>query len=389
MSKKKENSKKKKVKILIVLLVVLSLLTAVCYIVPSVINRQRSNGLSSGDERPMNVQSGETENESENLLMQVDSGEINNIFTLGRNAALVTSNSLISVKQSGKISDITKVGYANPVVKTAGDKYMVFERSTGKFAIMNKRGILYQSQLDERIINCDIASNGNYAIISEKTLSVSLVTLYSNKNRVLFQWECSDEYLTDIALSSNGKSLALAGLFVKNSESGSKVMYFKSNSTGVEKTFEFDESVIYKVKFLRGNNIGLVTDKEYVTVNIDKDEIKTASFDYDTVDGYQFNENMNTAILKTQFGSLNEHSVVVFDRNCNQIFETGVEGEVIDFKLDKNQLYVLTSGGVMIYQLSSGDLIKTVETPAGIKKISVFSKCIICADEKSVYKFEK
>ena len=266
---------------------------------------------------------------------------------------------------------------------------MVFERSTGKFTIMNKRGIIYQSQLDEKIINCDIASNGNYAIISEKTLSISLVTLYSSKNKVLFQWECSDEYLTDIALSSNGKSLAVAGLFVKNSGSGSKVLFFKSNSTDVEKTFEFDESVIYKVKFLRGNNIGLVTNTAYMTLNIDKEEIKKDSFDYDTVDGYQFNENMNTAILKTKFGSLNEHSIVIFDRNCNQVFETDIDSEVVDFKLDKNQLYILTSGGVMIYQLSSGNFIKTVEVPAGIKKISVFSKCIICSDEKSVYKYDK
>ena len=376
--------KKRRRSALIVLSAIVLMVFVIAYLVPNILSAKRSN--------ISDYESGYSfDNPAVDpaFLFSVDTGEIRNINHISGGGCLSTTNSLISFKKDGSIIDVTKTGYSAPVTKSSGKYCISFERSTGKFSVTDKKGLVFSDQLDGEIVNADIASNGNYLIVSRKSLTSLLVTVYSDKQGVLFQWECNESYITDCAISSGGRNFAVASFDVVSGEQKSQVLFFSIKSVGVDKTVETGSDIIYDLKFLNNDSLGIFTDKCYLIAATSGDDIKKCDYEYDTVSGFTFGENDNAAVLKASFGSLDENEISVFDRNANEIFRQAVSENVIDFCFDKSFVYVMTSCKISVYSIASGELFKEIETAGGLRQISVFSGKIICASESGVYKYSR
>jgi len=247
----------------------------------------------------------------ENVILYFEDSQINKGFGLSDGNIVLTTNSLVSFKSDGSVRSSDKLGYSNPLVKSKSGNYIVFERSTGKFAIMNRMGVVYHSDGGDEIINADIAKNGNYAIITRKTQASSVLSVYSSSNKLLFQWECTDEYLSQAALSKNGKTVAVSSIGVKNGEAYSKIMFFNLDSTDVEGAFEYTGESAYVIRFIGNKELSVITDKSYMIADLRSMESQVISYDYDVVDGYAFADNNSAAILKKAFGTLDKYILIL------------------------------------------------------------------------------
>ncbi|MGN0443518.1 MAG: DUF5711 family protein [Acutalibacteraceae bacterium] len=381
-AKKSEKTKKRGTVIIVSLVLIFAVCAAVLYAVPTIMSLKRDNISESGDISSIS-------GEDDALLFSVDSGEIRDITPLSGGGFITTSNSLISIKKDGGIIDITKTGYSSPVTKTAGKYYIVFERSTGKYSIMNKNGTVFSSQLDGEIINADIAENGNYLIMSRKTLSSSLVTVYSRKNEILFQWECNDSYLTNCAIAPRGKKIAVVSFDVNGGEQSSKILTFTTKSVDVEREIDCGSDTVCAMRFHSGDSIGIVTDNRYIIENIQNGERKEISYEYDVISGSAFGENSNAAVLKSEFGSLDKSTLSLYNRNAEEIFTCNINEKVIDFCFDKSFVYVMTACKITVYSVATGEEYSAVETAGGLKYMSVISGRIFCSSDTGVYKYSR
>lgn len=380
--RKKEKKSKKKA-VLIIFLIIIVIAAALFYLVPTLMNRARPN-VDIYDEYSTSAETAD-----ENLLFSVDSSRINDITALSSGGYITTGNSLISVKNDGSIVDITKPGYSMPVTKAAGKRYMVFERSTGNFAIMGINGTMHSSKTEGEIINADISQSGNYIIISRKTLSTMLVTVYSKNNEIIFQWECNETYLTGCAISANGKNFAVISFDVENGEQVSKVITFTVKSVDVENEIELQSDIVYALRYLNDNTLGIVTDNRYI-ISPAQGEIKeTINYEYDVVSGVAFGSGNRVAVLKSDFGLLDNSNITVFDRSGKEIFDVAINENVTDFCLDSSFVYVLSPSKITVYALSSGELVSSIETTGGLKYIDVFSGNIFCASDTGIYKYSR
>ncbi len=324
--------------------------------------------------------------DSEGLLFSTESDLIDAIHLSSGNVA-ITSNSLISFKSSGEERYSESIGYANPVFKSADKKYIVFERSTGKYTIADRSGIIYQDDLDEEIINADIASNGNYAIITRSTRSTLLVTVYSSKNKAVFSWECSDDYLFDIALSRNGRSVAVSSVNVSNGDSYSRIYYFNVDSLEVEGKIEYPNETVYRIKFIDNRNLSVITDLSYMIADMKKLESRVLSYEYDKLTGFSFGSRSTVAILKKEFGSLNEKELIVVNKKCEKIFSKEIESEILDFETDGKKVYVLITGKILVYSISSGERGDDIEVDGSAEKLLLSGSEIFAVSENSIYKY--
>lgn len=324
--------------------------------------------------------------DSEGLLFSTESDLIDAIHLSSGNVA-ITSNSLISFKSSGEERYSESIGYANPVFKSADKKYIVFERSTGKYTIADRAGIIYQDDLDEEIINADIASNGNYAIITRSTRSTLLVTVYSSKNKAVFSWECSDDYLFDIALSRNGRSVAVSSVNVSNGDSYSRIYYFSVDSLEVEGKIEYPNETVYRIKFIDNRNLSVITDLSYMIADMKKLESRVLSYEYDKLTGFSFGSRSTVAILKKEFGSLNEKELIVVNKKCEKIFSKEIESEILDFETDGKKVYVLITGNILVYSISSGERGDDIEVDGSAEKLLLSGSEIFAVSENGVYKY--
>ena len=324
----------------------------------------------------------------ENVILYFEDSQINKGFGLSDGNIVLTTNSLVSFKSDGSVRSSDKLGYSNPLVKSKSGNYIVFERSTGKFAIMNRMGVVYHSDGGEEIINADIAKNGNYAIITRKTQASSVLSVYSSSNKLLFQWECTDEYLSQAALSKNGKTVAVSSIGVKNGEAYSKIMFFNLDSTDVEGAFEYTGESAYVIRFIGNKELSIITDKSYMIADLRSMESQVISYDYDVVDGYAFADNNSAAILKKAFGTLDKYILTVIDKNGEKKFEKEFDKDIVDFKIDDKNVYVMMTGEIVVYSISSGEKLNITETDGGLNSMFVNDGYVYCLSDTDVYKYD-
>lgn len=324
----------------------------------------------------------------ENVILYFEDSQINKGFGLSDGNIVLTTNSLVSFKSDGSVRSSDKLGYSNPLVKSKSGNYIVFERSTGKFAIMNRMGVAYHSDGGDEIINADIAKNGNYAIITRKTQASSVLSVYSFSNKLLFQWECTDEYLSQAALSKNGKTVAVSSIGVKNGEAYSKIMFFNLDSTDVEGAFEYTGESAYVIRFIGNKELSVITDKSYMIADLRSMESQVISYDYDVVDGYAFADNNSAAILKKAFGTLDKYILTVIDKNGEKKFEKEFDKDIVDFKIDDKNVYVMMTGEIVVYSISSGEKLNITETDGGLNSMFVNDGYVYCLSDTDVYKYD-
>lgn len=324
--------------------------------------------------------------EGENLLFSTDSEVVGGIHLSSGNI-VVTAKSLISFKPNGEKRYSENIGYSNPVFKSSDKKYIVFERSTGKYTIADKSGIIFQNDLEEEIINCDIASNGNYAVITRDAGATQKATVYSANNKAVFGWECTDDYLTDAALSKNGKSVAVSSMNVSQGEPLSRIYYFNVDSLQVESKAEYPNETIYRIKFIDNKKLGAITDVGYITVDMNKGESRSVSYEYDKIAGFSFGSGSSVAILKTGFGSLNEKKLMIVNKKCENVFENSIESDILDFGTDGRNAYVLIAGKVLVYSISSGERGDDIDVDASATKIIISGSDIFALSSDCVYKY--
>lgn len=370
--KVKGRKKQKQIlKTLIIIITALLLALTALYVAPQV--KQGINSSKSTDE-------GE-------LLFSTDR-EIVGAMKLSSSEIIVTNNSVISLKANGEKIYSEGLGYSSPVFKSTDKKYIIFERASGKYAVGDKSKVICNCDLDDEIINADVASNGNYALITRTAQATQCMSVYSKNNERLFVWECSDDYLTDVALSKNGKAIAVSAMNVVNGDIYSRIYFFYINSLGIEGKIEYPNEAVYKIKFIDNENVSVITDISYMTANMTQLRSQVVSYEYDEISSYRFGSKSSVAILKKEFGSLNEKKLMVINKKCESVFETAIESEISDFATDLKKVYVLISGKVLVYSVSSGEMVGDIHVDASVSSILVSGKRIFGLSENGVYMYE-
>ncbi len=318
-------------------------------------------------------------------VYSVENGEILQGLHISSGDIIVTSNSLVSYKTNGKTRDVTKTGFSNPVVKSSGSKYIVFERSTGKILLMNRSGIISKRDSGNEIINCAVSGNGNYVVITRETQTTSLVSVFSSSGKELFVWECTEAYLTDAAISKNGKYIAVSALEVADGIEKAVVYFFNINSSEIEKVIKFDGSVIYKIGFIGNKTVRVLTNLSFVTMDYPSGEKKEARFDYGGLSACDFYDDGKTAVVRESLGSLSEKTVSVYDDSCKEIYSAQIDGEIFDFYLSSKKLYILSDSQVFIHNIKSGKVSEPLTVNGGITSIYADDGKIFGFSNKNVY----
>lgn len=374
--KKAEKNRKNIFRKLIIAIAIVSFLSVSVYTVFTVVGTTVKSEVTHGKLK------------DENVILYFEDAQIRKSFPLSNGNVVMTTNSLISFKSDGTVRSSDKLGYSNPLVKSKGDNYIVFERSTGKYAILNRAGVVYHNDGGDEIINADISKNGNYALITRKTQASSILSVYSSSNKILFQWECTDEYLSQVALSKNGKTVAVSSIGVKNGEAYSRIMFFKTDSTDVEGEIEYTGESVYVIRFIGNRELSVVTDKNYMIADSSSLESQVVSYDYDVIDGYTFADNNSAAILKKAFGTLDKRILTVIDKNAEVKFEKEFDKDIVDFKIDNKNVYVMMTGEIVVYSISSGEKLNVTETDGGLNSMFVNDGYIYCLSDTDVYKYD-
>ncbi len=296
------------------------------------------------------------------------------ILLLGNDSAQIlnsTAKELVRVQHT----------FLNPESDIANGRAIIYSRASGRVEVINRGGVLYETDLGRNILTATIGKKGNIAIASQSISAQSELIVLDKKGKTIFSWECATERISAVALSNNGKSVAVAVLGAANTELYSRVLVFNVDASEPVIEFNYPENAVIKLKFGSQDTLIVVGDKVFGTISV-KDNTKEdiISGSGDVLERFYIDENGKTAMVLSPFGNESLSKLLVYDSTGNLLFETNCNQEVKWVSCDENYVAVLTKDEVQCFNNTGSRL--------GVFKADKYSERVVLVG-KYTYLFEK
>ena len=140
---------------------------------------------------------------------------------------------------NGKLIQAVSHGMSNPQLEVSEARFLLYDRERYGVSIFNYANELHTKEFENTIISADICRSGSYAVVTTSEVYKNSVFVYDKNNELKYTWNSANYYITDVAVSNNGKKIALCLL---NSNAGSfesfiYILDFKSATPTEKYTF--------------------------------------------------------------------------------------------------------------------------------------------------------
>ncbi len=157
----------------------------------------------------------------------------------------LTDTHISGYSSGGKVLFSEQHGFDKAVLVTSKGKALIYNQGGQQYSVFDLNGKFKTFDTKEKIICGTISDSGVYAVATYSKAYASAVTVFSNRNRQIYEWYSAEDTVNNIALSSSGKKLAVSTF---NSSSGlfnSKVNIINFKTATPEFTCTYDNQLIY------------------------------------------------------------------------------------------------------------------------------------------------
>lgn len=262
---------------------------------------------------------------------------------------------------------------SNPVMKVNGSHVIIYDLDSGKYRIQNSTEIVKEEDIENRIMSGAIGKRGNYAIGTYGTDAQSELTVYSPSMSKVFGYKFKAEHISDIALSDNGKYVAVSTVYSKEGKISSKVYVFNISSEKKESCFDYDSSMILHVNYVKGENIFVTGDNIRSYIKNGKTRTDDMKFGSDSLHNYTVNADGRAALVLSRYGSSSLSGLYVYSKSNKEQFSVDLDKEVKWVDCDGKYTAVLFENEVRTYN-KNGKQVGSIEFSGEPLRVAVDGK---------------
>lgn len=313
--------------------------------------------------------------------INVDKSDAVSTKRIGSGIMLLSNDSVEILNSTAKELVRVQHTFLNPESDIANGRAVIYSRASGRVEVVNRSGVLYKTDLKKNILTAAIGKKGNIAIASQSISAQSDLTVLDKKGKAIFSWECAAERISAVALSGNGKSVAVAVVGAENTELYSRVLVFNFDKSEPVVEFKYSENAMIKLKFGNDETLIAVGDKMFSAISVKANTKQDVEHETgDILERFYTYENGKTAIVLSRFGNKMLSKLVVYGTTGKRLFETNCNQEIKWVSCDANYAVVLTEDEVQCFD-NTGKLM-------GSFKVDKYSESVVVVG-KHTYLFEK
>lgn len=165
-----------------------------------------------------------------NFPISFEESSVSGITHLDNYLVSLDKNHLVIYNENGEETNSYNHNYADPELKTAVKRMLLFDNGGSSFKVVNRKNELYEKSIDGRIVLADIADNSNVAIVTEGDKYASVLTVYDSNGSEIYTWSSTTRILS-VSFAKGGDGCYVTSFSSKGGSIRSVVRYFKFNST--------------------------------------------------------------------------------------------------------------------------------------------------------------
>lgn len=291
------------------------------------------------------------------------------------NAFLLTNTHICGYNSNGKELFEYQHDFSAPALETSKSRILVYNRRSTGYMVLNNSNVVHKKEAAEPIYCATIADNGSVAMVTESEKYSAQVDVYNAGMKHKFTWYLVDGLISDVALSSNGKYVAVSVFKAKNGSYSSEIYCFNINKENPIFTINVEDTPIYSLENISDKYFSYVTNKSVCYVN--------------WTDGAEnkFEESgLSPSFLKVYkqnvlavFGKNTSATVKIVGSNGAEKARFVYNGLVDDVALDEKYVYILKGNEVFAIDFE-GKIQKTYTPEQAPSFITTTNKGLFTTD---------
>ncbi|MBQ6633163.1 MAG: hypothetical protein IJH80_03100 [Ruminococcus sp.] len=315
---------------------------------------------------------------SGNFPITFDETAVNTISAFNDCIIKVDDNHIYFYDEAGEEISSLSHSFANPVVKTAGKRALVYDSGGNKLSVMNKKGELFTKEIEDPILLAQIGNNSNVAVVTQNDKYEAVMTVYDADGTLIYKWQ-SYKKVVDITFDDKGDGCFVTTFKSKNGLICSYLTYLKFDSedeqmqsgvindlvldtmmndnedywvVGAENFYKLDKdgNVLFTYEY-NGQLIDFTLNKASAAVVVEGVgkgngvlTIFRADSDSDNPNSVIYTEGGSPKKLHSSNGMtflLKENSIDAYDKAGNLLATANVSSDYIDFAYLNDAVYFL------------------------------------------------
>lgn len=252
--------------------------------------------------------------------------------------------------------------YSTATLRTAGKYVLVAERGGKRMLLTTRSMQLCDITAEQNILAATVNAKGQIAVLTQSTQGYAVeLTVYDRRGQVLYSRKRSTS-ASEVALSSDGKTVALLSLEAKNGVLNTVVEAFSLSSTDAAALTEYTaaDTLLYRLDFLSNNRLVAVGENGAVVVPTDGKEPTVYTIDGQQLLGYAVANNSVSMVVRPM-GDTHGGTVIVLDKNGKETCRVSFDGEFRHLSAYGTQHLLLTDGVAQAIQQTGAGRSASVE----------------------------
>lgn len=307
--------------------------------------------------------------------IELESSDTINTVSKGWYYYVLTDKNLNAISNSGKVIYSYNHGFENPVLKTSQTRALLFDQGKTTALIFNSGGLKSQITVKEKIINAAIGENASYAFITNADNYAAAVKVYNKRDKLLYEWFSSEDLINNVAISKNGKKIAISTVTSAVGSYNSKVSILNYKSANAEYSKDFKNTIVYSLDS-ESRGFSVVTQNSYDYISWKGKNITQYSNDY-SVDMVRNGEFGKVVVLNRE-SDKTDNRIVIFSKSGKIKNQMEFKGIITDISVKGSNVYCLSDTTVYILN-TKGDVVRNTTCGFGVQKIAIIGQNKVAA----------
>ena len=283
--------------------------------------------------------------------------------------ALLSDTAFLLYNASGAQISGRQHGYGNPALSAGASRALLYDLGGYGYRLESRAVLDHEGQADRKIFAGTISPNGVYALATAGDGYASELTVYSRNHKKLYTRFLRDDYATSLALRSDGGLLAAAGLRSDGGGVASTLLLLGFNDQEPVAKFEFSDTIIVALRFLRGGGIAVIGDRAAYLIDAGHKNFSTYDYQKHTLQGFSIHEDRGLALALTGADG-KSCTLAVVEPNGNVLAEKETEYPCTALDYTGEQIFLLSEDVLLRYSDELA-LEKEIACPAICKSLLV------------------
>lgn len=303
---------------------------------------------------------------------------------LGGGVALCGKSELQLYSPTAKLLRTVQHGYAEPAMVTGNARVCVYNRGGKELRVESRSRTLATKSYDYPILTVGMSPGGTMAVATKAERYLASITVYSPTFDEIYYAYLAENYPLALAVSQDGKHLAIACMQVENGSFGTRLLLYdmtKSDTAAGQTVVDIADNAPLQLRYLPTGELVVVCDGFAGIYNAETGQ-QAARYDYGgrtllAADGY----GKNTLLVFDTAGSSTASSCVLLGETLQQLAVVSPGVDVQDVALGAEYFYALGKKAAVGYTLAGEEVDRQVLPAEGMKIVPGKAAFAITAKE--------